>query len=68
MTVSIRLENVNTEETRQLGEFDFVQLTYDTLRVGPDGEEIAWLNGEDDWYLMADETLWTDIIIAPTGS
>jgi hypothetical protein len=64
-TVSVRLENVHTDEIRQLGPVDFVQLTYALLRVGPDGEPIA--ECLDGWWILAeDNSQWTDVIIGPT--
>jgi hypothetical protein len=70
MPVAIRIENVHTDQIRQLGTFDFVQLTYNYLRVGPDGDEIMTFDGDlGVWYsLSGDDTEWTDIIIATPDS
>lgn len=66
-TVSMRLENVHTDEQRDIvGPFEWVQLTHEILRMSPDGDEIAHnING--DWILVEDGSVWTDIIIGPTG-
>lgn len=34
-----------------LGPFDWVQVTYRGLRVAPDGEHIAMMGVDDDWFL-----------------
>ena len=38
------------------GPFPFVQITYETLRVGPDGDEFAYLHKDGDWYLTDEHT------------
>jgi hypothetical protein len=53
------------------GPYPFVQLTYHTLRVGPEGEDLAYMGKDDDWYLTDEHTPvadrpsegWSDIII-----
>lgn len=46
-----------TDERRELevGPFPFVQLTYEVLRIGPDGLEIAYFDEEEDAWLIAPE-------------
>lgn len=52
---------------RIIGPYEWIQLTYDTLRVSPDGEEIMKYCSESDslsgWYLYQDKSFWTDVII-----
>lgn len=48
MNVTIRFENVHTDAITHIGPYDFVQLTYDLLRVGPSGDELA--SFEDGWW------------------
>lgn len=34
----------------KIGPFpEFLQITYKSLRVGPDGDDIAWLEDDGDW-------------------
>lgn len=48
------------------GPFPFAQVTYSTLRVGPDGDDLAYLNDDGDWELRigtsAPLQLWTGTI------
>lgn len=45
---------------------DFVQLTYEGLRVGPEGEHIAnYADGY--WYVEADDSPWSDVVIYAVG-
>jgi hypothetical protein len=37
---------------------DFIQLTYNDLRVGPDGDRVAYMNGDHEWKI--------DLGFAPT--
>jgi hypothetical protein len=62
MQVMIRFENVHTDQIREVGPFEFVQLTYADLRVGPDGDEYA-SNRAGDWVIDGDQSVWSDIII-----
>lgn len=39
------------EENLRLGPYPFVQLTYGFLRIGPDGDTLAYLNDADEWEL-----------------
>jgi hypothetical protein len=59
------LEFVNVPEERtseQLGPYPFVQVTYDVVRVGPEGEtEIAYRRPDGFW--VYDGQAWTDFII-----
>lgn len=48
-----------------LGPFEFVQVTYATVRVSPDGDEVAWLDSEGTWTLMGDGSAWTDLTVSP---
>jgi hypothetical protein len=62
MMTHVRLENVHTDEIRELGAYDFAQFTYEVMRVGPNGDDIATLvNG--DWILHEDGSVWSDVIL-----
>lgn len=64
MTTNVRLENVHTDETRELGGFDYVELTYNSIRIAPDGRCIANYDKELDWWVLdADSSQWSDVII-----
>jgi len=77
--VTITLERGRDDiEPVILGPFDWVQVTYDTVRIPPDGETILMFS-EGDWYpikeskinnywskIQADtssEEYWSDLII-----
>lgn len=46
-----------------LGPYPFVQLTYDTVRVGENGEtELAVF--KDGWWVTEDSQRWSDVIVA----
>mgnify|MGYP001611948225 FL=1 len=54
--------------SKEYGPFPFVQLTYELLRVGPDGEDFAIYDGT--WHLTTssldenpDPEIWSDVII-----
>jgi hypothetical protein len=53
-----------------LGPFDWVQLTYDEIRVSPNGDPVA-LFDEGDWHLYGDTNSgldrepWSDVVIGP---
>lgn len=63
MKTYIRFERSKSDEVSEVyGPFDFVQLTYELLRVGPDGDEFAhYSNGW--WQVIADQSEWSDVII-----
>ena len=49
-----------------LGPFEFVQMTYDELRISPNGDPFAYFGKDGDWHLV-DETIsnepWSDFVI-----
>jgi hypothetical protein len=46
------------------GPFPFVQLTYELLRVGPDGEELAYFEDANNcWRVRDSAEVYTDVII-----
>ncbi len=49
-------------EPRSFGPYPFVQLTYEGLRVGPDGDDLAFYDGGY-WRLVSDDTRWSDVVI-----
>lgn len=59
-----RFEHVHTDAVRMMGPYDFVQLTYRAFRVGPNGDEIAYLDDNEDWHLFEDDSIWSDVVIA----
>lgn len=49
-----------------LGPYTWVQITYEHLRVSPDGDIVASFNPDlDDWFLENDPTgePWSDFVI-----
>ena len=46
--VRLELVHVSEDRTRDFGPFPFIQITYETIRVGEEGEtEVAWfVDGE----------------------
>ena len=64
--IKFRFENGRTDQwSEDFGPFEFVQLTYEDLRVGPDGESFATMNGNAEWTIDQDEsgTVYSDVII-----
>ena len=70
--VKIRFERGQQDkQSREFGPFDFVQLTYEGLRIAPDGDWLA--NYTDGFWRLTDEKLtmsqeeldqeWSDVII-----
>ena len=52
----------NTPEVVALGPFEYVELTYDHLRVGPEGEHIGHRDpGGNGWFLNDDPVPFSDI-------
>lgn len=50
-----------------LGPFEYIQMTYDTLTAGPDGErEIADLR--DGLWVTEDGRTWSDFVVHGGGS
>lgn len=41
-------------ESLTIGPFDFVQMTYEWFRVGPEGDHVA-VHKDGLWYIVADE-------------
>lgn len=74
MAVKIRFECGRDDRISHVyGPFEFVQLTYNYLRVGPDGDELAYYMDEE-WRftpaapehgIVAKDAagLWSDVII-----
>ena len=67
MNVRLELVHVSEDRTRDFGPFPFIQITYETIRVGEEGEtEVAWfVDGE--WETV-DGMKWTDATIWLGGS
>ena len=64
--VKIRFERGQEDKvSEEYGPFPFVQLTYDSLRVGPDGDEFAAYDPEGYWFRegFRDMEKWSDVII-----
>ena len=66
MTNKTTIQFVFGQENREsetFGPYDFVQLTYDALRVGPDGDrELATFR--DGIWTTDDNRIWSDVIIS----
>lgn len=64
MAVKIRFERGQEDRVSQdYGPYPFVQLTYEDLRVGPDGEHLASLL-DGYWHIGASiEEGWSDVVI-----
>lgn len=73
--VCIQLEfSAKDLEPVRLGPYEWVQLTYNDLRISPDGDIIAWCNYSGGLWKVLDEVLpegkpdtWSDIIIISPG-
>ena len=73
MSVLIKFERGQQDkESQEFGPFEFAQLTYEGLRVGPDGDWIA--NYVDGFWRLTDESVktispeeliqeWSDVVI-----
>ena len=48
----------------QYGPFSFVQLTYNTLRAGPDSDDLAYAGSDGFWRVGDDRESWSDVVIA----
>jgi hypothetical protein len=61
--VTIKFEcGQEDRESGQFGPYEFIQVTYGTVRVGPDGDtELA--NHIDGWWVTMDGQKWSDFII-----
>lgn len=46
-----------------LGPYPYVQLTYEMLTVGPDGEELAHYDGSEWWLLGSERGHYSDIVV-----
>ena len=66
MTNKTTIQFVFGQENREsetFGPYDFVQLTYDALRDGPDGDrELATFR--DGIWTTDDNRIWSDVIIS----
>ena len=66
--VMVRFETGQEERiSQEYGPFPFVQLTYNWLRVGPDGADLAVFDREtQDWLPDAEPTVkYSDVVIYP---
>ena len=60
-----RFEGTKTDRASlEYGPYPFVQLTYDALCVGPDGEALAIYNGDSWRVLGSDEPAYSDVVIS----
>jgi hypothetical protein len=63
--ITVYLASVTLEKEQKLGTFPFVQLTYNSLRVGPDGDFIGHLDHRTDvWSVEGCDFPVSDITIA----
>lgn len=51
--------------SKDFGPFPFVQLTYEILRVGPEGDDFAWFDPEEGaWFCKeTGDEWWSDVVI-----
>lgn len=71
MAVTIRFETGQEDRvSATYGPFDFAQMTYNTLRVGPDGDDFAYFDStRQEWIilqgyaLVGDKSWWSDVVI-----
>ncbi len=50
---------------RELGPYPWIQVTYDAIRVGEDGDTyLAHIDGDGRW-VTADGQWWSDFVIGP---
>lgn len=66
--IQVRFEDSRHNETEIFGPFEWVQLTYESLRIAPDGEEIAHYDGV--WFVVKKwrthtSFAFSDVVIAP---
>lgn len=64
----IELLYAPTDDFKSLGPFDWIQITYNSLKVkreeSPDEEELIFLDSDGLWVLMKDCSRWTDLIFS----
>lgn len=65
----IRFENGQEDRIgKDLGPFEWVQITYSIIRTDQDGDDLAFQNEDDFWILVDEpEQLWSDVIIYCKG-
>ena len=62
--MKIQLENVPEERVLKLpGSHKWVQLTYQELRVAPEGDPIGHFGDDGYWHFIGVEGKWTDVIL-----
>jgi len=65
--IKVRFESPSRDEIGPTcGPFDWVQVTYELLRIAPDGDPFAVFTGKG-WYLLGTEYApvpWSDMIIS----
>lgn len=62
--VYLRFECGQEDRTSpEYGPFPFVQLTYDEVRVGPDGDSFASFSTEGEWRTLQDPDWYSDVMI-----
>ena len=62
--MKIRLEHVPEERVFVLPkDYEWVQLTYNCVRVSPDGDFIGSIDKHQEWIFDGVEGKWSDVII-----
>jgi hypothetical protein len=62
--IQIEFVNVPEDRVKVVGPFPWMQVTYEIVRVGEDGEtEIAYR--DETGYWIYDNQEWTDFIVSP---
>lgn len=54
-----------TPEARVIECDEFVQLTYQELRLGPEGDSVALVDERGEWFIDGDPLAWSDVVISP---
>ncbi len=63
MAVMVRFECGQEDRQREpMGPYEWVQMTYELLRVSPDGEEIGWFE-DDVWKVKGEKGWYSDVVI-----
>lgn len=64
MRITVRFEDaISSEVSREYGPYPFIQLTHELLRYGPDGEDIAFLDGQQMWRPLDGGKAYSDVVI-----
>lgn len=54
------------KESQVYGPYEYVEGTYSTLRISPNGDDLAFMNGEGEWEVMVGpnkDEVYSDFIV-----